>query len=56
MDPKQPVDLIKEAERLAQDARKMEAAAERERLIDEQWAIYDKLEREHERSLHMVRD
>jgi hypothetical protein len=39
---------IAEAERLAADARKMQDAAERERLIDEQWAIFDKLEREHE--------
>ena len=37
---------LAEAERLAQDARKMQNAAERERLVDKQWAIYDKLERE----------
>jgi hypothetical protein len=49
MNPKQQPDVtarIAAAERLAADARKMQDAAERERLIDEQWAIFDKLERD----------
>ena len=44
---------LAEAERLAQDARKMQDAAERERLIDLQWQIFEKLEKEHEQSLHL---
>jgi len=47
MNPQPPTtDRIKEAERLARDARKMQDAAERERMIDEQWKIWEQLERE----------